>query len=373
MPFLHSINDSPKQFSNKELYAKCKLYGEHARFYMRKFAALLPEVFRRHLYKKYGCTSIHEFAAKLAGLNYATVNKILRLSENLKDTPVLQQQFESGKYGWSKIEKVASIATAETDQQWAEKVATLSTRALEVYVQEVRKQNFSNTPLQNNVSNRSVNSHVREFIRETEDSKNGIYTKTKMPVAFRLDENTKIRLEQFKHKLEKKLKEPLDWNTTLQALLDNAERKKTALEISFIFKRKKSTTEMCKNCAKNRVLEKEYNQQKYEIPISRNIPAAVRQILQAKYNNLCAFPKCNKPMDIYHHTQRFALTRSHNPDFIVPLCKAHEWVFHAGLVEGEEKRPPEWKIRAWPNCNEAYSAHKLKIDERVTAHYVGTS
>lgn len=131
-PSIHSLTDS-------QLYNLCKKYGMNARLWMRKFAGLLPEVFRRKLYKRKGYVSIHEFASKLAGMSYKNVNRILRLSEKLEDKPELKNLFEAGSQGWSKIETVAYIATPETDRQWAKKVESLTQQGLTAYVQETRK------------------------------------------------------------------------------------------------------------------------------------------------------------------------------------------------------------------------------------------
>jgi len=54
----------------------------------RKFAALLPEVDKRQLFRKHGFYSIFEFAAKLAGMGRKTV----------EDRPLLKAQIE--QFGW---------------------------------------------------------------------------------------------------------------------------------------------------------------------------------------------------------------------------------------------------------------------------------
>ncbi len=98
---------SPGTLSDKELYIKCREYGGNAKNWLRKFAGLLPEVFRRSLHRQHGCGSIHEFARKLSGMNERTVKKILNLHERLADKLHLLALFESGEQGWSKLEAVA--------------------------------------------------------------------------------------------------------------------------------------------------------------------------------------------------------------------------------------------------------------------------
>ena len=126
------------KLSDKDLYALCKEYGRKARFWRRKFAGLLPEVERRGLYRRRGCGSIYEFAAKLAGMSKESVDKILRLSKKLEDKPFLLEQLETGAQSWSKLEKVAYIATSQTDGAWAERIENMPQPAVEAFVQNFR-------------------------------------------------------------------------------------------------------------------------------------------------------------------------------------------------------------------------------------------
>ncbi|MBI5152002.1 hypothetical protein HZA39_00545, partial [Candidatus Peregrinibacteria bacterium] len=71
-----------------------------------------------------------------------------------------------------------------------------------------------------------------------------------------------------------------------------------------------------------------------------------------------------KPYEILHHTKRYALTRAHNPDTLVPLCKAHEQLAHLGLIENEGSAPSEWRLREQSN----ETSEKYKIDKLVTRY-----
>ena len=63
-------------------------------------------------------------------------------------------------------------------------------------------------------------------------------------------------------------------------------------------------------------------------PVSRYIPAKIRQIIREEHGAKCSYPSCFRPSTTLHHTQRFALTKSHNPEFIAPLCAAHHEIAH---------------------------------------------
>jgi len=72
-------------------------------------------------------------------------------------------------------------------------------------------------------------------------------------------------------------------------------------------------------------------------PASRHIPTAIKKFIIQKYHGRCGFPGCKKPFEVFHHVQRFALWKAHNPDTIVPLCKEHHNVAHGGWIGNERE------------------------------------
>ena len=127
-----------ERMSDEEILKLCQQYGRAALEARRKFEGLLPEVCARRLYLKKNCSSIFEFAAKFAGMSKKQVQRALQIDDQLEDKPVLRQEFRRGNVSVNKIAKVAYIATPETDEFWAEKVQTLSTRAVETLVRDER-------------------------------------------------------------------------------------------------------------------------------------------------------------------------------------------------------------------------------------------
>lgn len=124
--------------TDKVLIKLCKFYGKNVLIWNRKFGSLLPEVYKRHLYKKCRFHSIHEFAARTAGMTHDTVNQILKLDEKLADKPVLKALVQD--IGWSKIRAVVDVATPETQDLWAEKVKLLPKSSLELYVKSYKEE-----------------------------------------------------------------------------------------------------------------------------------------------------------------------------------------------------------------------------------------
>lgn len=91
---------------------------------------------------------------------------------------------------------------------------------------------------------------------------------------------------------------------------------------------------------------------------SRNIPKKIKNIILEKFRGRCAFIGCKWPAVALHHTKRFAIVKRHLPEEIVPLCKIHHELAHAGLIANEEAVIRWWKLRdSGKNCGA-----KTKID-----------
>ena len=97
---------------------------------------LLPEVNRRSLYKKKGCTSIFEFAAKLAGISEEQVRVVLRLEKRFEKTPTLQKLLVAGEVSVHKLARVVSIATPDNEEALAAQVKELPKMALETLIRD---------------------------------------------------------------------------------------------------------------------------------------------------------------------------------------------------------------------------------------------
>ncbi len=61
---------------------------------------------------------------------------------------------------------------------------------------------------------------------------------------------------------------------------------------------------------------------------SRYIPVEIKKILKQEYGNKCSIKTCHKPAKNIHHTQRFALSNDHDPQFLLPLCEEHHTIAH---------------------------------------------
>lgn len=295
------------KLSDSELYQRCRQYGMLALLARRKFAALLPEVKRRELYRRRGFASIHEFAAKLSGMSAESVDRVLQIARRLEDKPLLRERFEAGSQAWSKFKTVAYIATPETDKFWAEKLDTLPRPALEALVKSVPRD-----------------------IPENKEEAPQVWNSLNFPIAPEVEKELRAFKEQSKS---------LTFNEAVKKLLDN---QGTRMEVS---------VQLCPDCVKKRADEAG----------TRYIPADVRKIIQQKYKGSCGFPGCIDGAKSLHHTRRYALNKSHDPEYIVPLCNKHERLVHSGLIANENLQPENWRILREPNRFDP----KFKIDQKV--------
>lgn len=343
--------------SDKDLYHLCQLYGSNAKTWLRKFAGLLPEVYKRSLHLRRGCGSIQEFAKKLSGMNERTVKKILNLHERLADKPHLLALFESGEQGWSKLEKVAFLATAETEKDLAEKVRSLPKNALEIYVQSQREkltpgsqfrlQNNSQD-LQNSIWENDSNalasapdftSHSADYsstdnfttslagsIDHAKSLELPNHPETFTTFSFKISTHSRQKLNLVKSTLEKQHHKTLTWNQVI-ALWPTQD--------------KVPQIKICPSCA----------QQKITTNATRHIPISIRRLILAKHGRTCVFPNCNQSYTEFHHLIPYSICKKHDPTNIFPVCKTHHTLFHAGLISNSEKPPAHWVIRSKPIQN----------------------
>jgi hypothetical protein len=96
---------------------------------------ILPEIYESGIWKKYA-KSIYEYAGRFGGISGSAVEKRLRLERHLQDKPALRAAI--GDVGINKVALVATMATAKTDEIFADKVLNMSKSAIQVLSKELR-------------------------------------------------------------------------------------------------------------------------------------------------------------------------------------------------------------------------------------------
>lgn len=257
------------RLTNEKLYALCRKYGTQARLWRQKFIGLLPEVNRRRLHEKKGFSSIFEFAAKLCGLSVEQVRLALNLEKRFADKPILKKMLENGEVSINKLTRIISIATLENEEELAEKVKILPISAL--------------------------NTLVRDEKRNENGLAQGLYVQTQQQ-QFRIADDVAEELNELHAK-------GIDVNELLRTMLQQR-REKIAQ-------------------TKEKIAEEIKTEQ------SRYIPARIKKIIREEHGEKCSIATCQKPSKEVHHTQRFSLSKTHDPKFLAPLCHDHHVIAHS--------------------------------------------
>jgi hypothetical protein len=345
------MNEIPvnfEQFSDKDLYAYCKKVGFNARKWHRRFIAVIPEVAKRRLYKKYGYCSINEFASKLAGVSHDNVDEVLRVNEKFKELPKMKALI--GEVGLSKLRVVACVANKENENDIAGKVKNMTKSSLEIYVREKfgRSENSISNRLKflpgeaNGLVAKVENAQAQEQIElfennlESEPVVANPQNHDKKAFTIQIDGETEFELRKFKQKFEKERKEPVDWNLALKEMVRRAtsihdklrknikQNEKTIQpDDSIVDVRSKAIKSATTSEPRSKFMNVKPASEK---PISRYIPAKIKCELRQKHNDHCAYWGCNKPAEQIHHQNRFALKRNHKD--LIPLCKIHHDFIH---------------------------------------------
>jgi hypothetical protein len=251
--------------TDKELYELCKEYGANARMWKNRFIALLPEVYKRHLYKKRGYGSIFEFAAKLGGVSKNVVEDVLNLDKKLENKPALKELIP--EIGLHKVRVVANIAKQSDQEEWAKKIKIMSKPALETYIREIRNSDpgigIPIPPQDQFFSN--------DF--ETFTAKLSPKTIQKLKII-------KVKMGQ-----------GTTWEEVFSRLVGLA------------------------TPAPKRKIKQRSNK-------SRAVPAKQKRELP----KICEIPGCNKPAEEIHHAKPWAIFKKHEE--LRALCKGHHELAH---------------------------------------------
>jgi len=292
-----------------ELHHRFKKLGTIRNKITYKLLALLPEIAARKIYEKKGYRTVHEYAARLAGLTPDVVTKALAVAKKLSDKPLLQAQIE--KVGIHKVSLVASLATIETEKIWAEKVENMSKKTLEVFTKEYRQTGS-------------------------------------FDVGRAADESLKIELDHEMQKMFYKLKKEIGANLSnkeaLRVILANFKKNETKTGEKVVYKpkstfpgkdfdrREKRSGEIVEKRT-DEAREKKVGKSVYE-PKGRYVAVKTKRTTIAKTAGTCTYTNCTKAIENIHNKTPYSVRKTHED--LVGLCKEHHEMAHQSGSETDE-------------------------------------
>lgn len=344
--------DDLSKMSDEALFQLCRKFGTNAVVWRRKFIGLLPEANRRHLYQKKRFRTIFDFAFMMGGVSSPQVTLAVYLDRIFEDKPTLRKLLIQGQVSINKLSRIASVATKENEEFWAKQVTLLSYRAIETLVRDHRLTNkeeensklgplFEKRIFENNAGTSNIANYENSLRNNLGPSKftveNG-YQKPQNDHQFLRAQNgtpdptikqqstiqstTQFQLHPNILKLQLS---PLAISKLLELQNKGIDINKIILEITS--EREEKITQTKENLSANLQPAK-----------SRYIPAQVKKVIAEEHGQKCSIKTCSKPAAVVHHTQRYALARAHDPNFMAPLCKEHHLIAHSIDVKYQQTR-----------------------------------
>ncbi len=295
---------------------------------MREFAYYLPEVARRDLHRMKGFQSIYEFAAKVAGMNFEVCGRVLRLGEKFEEMPMLWEEIRV--HGWSKMRVIACAVTPETEKIWIENLNRCTKSGLEKLVKK-----FKSVPGEEkqcrDVSLSKGSIQVGMSLGDNAPCADRADFDDRTMLKFRVDEETEFQFKKLKHELEKKAGRAMTMGEVLKKLLEGVESHEP---------KKRKTKKIVK--------------------VTRQMRVSEKREVEEKQNDRCCVADCNELATEFHHSKRYALTKSH--DGVVKLCRTHHQLAHAGFLNEAGDWEMDWQPQERSQVIE-------EIDEKVRIYW----
>lgn len=283
----------------KNLHKKFVQLGRQKFKLTNEMLAILPEIYKSGIYKRYA-SSIVEYAGKYGGIPRSTVEKRLRIEKHLQDKPKLREAIKN--VGLNKVAMMVTLATPENEEVLVDKLENMSKPAVQTLSKELRQKSAGGDGLS------------REAVCEAKAEK----------IKLELDEEMTFLFLKLKKKWGKNMSNKQIMRVILAKISESE------------FPIKKTKTVPGEKSTKERKSD-EIAKPKIE---TRYVPAHKRR--KASGDGKCKYPNCNKPAEVFHHTDRFLKSKSHVS--IVPLCKDHHEFVHNGLVQGEKADVGGWRL-----------------------------
>lgn len=105
----------------------------------RALAFYLADMELRRVHLELGYPSTVEFATQRLSMSKGRARDLLLVGRKLGELPALDQTFSSGDLSWSKVRRLARVATPETEQAWVDRAKDLSHEEVDALVGVARE------------------------------------------------------------------------------------------------------------------------------------------------------------------------------------------------------------------------------------------
>ncbi len=310
----------PRGLRDVDLLDYSVSFGRLALKARNRFIGSLPEVARRGLYFKKGFESIFHFAKMTGGVSEEQVKTVMSLARQFSRLPHLILLLLTGQVSINKLIRVASVANSENEEFWANQVQVLSKRALETLVRDYKRAQIDDVTAPRDREDPLEFTPLPEVLNPSNPLPGQKVAQQKISIvkADEVPQSSELLLaDDVRAQLLELQNNGIDINVELREFLT---RRKANIA---------KEKDQFANLADARALVGEGG---------RAVPAQTERLLEKEYGVRCAQPGCTKKSVEIHHTNRYAMSKSHNPYYLAPLCKQHHQIAHSIDVKVTEKR-----------------------------------
>ncbi|MDZ4244731.1 MAG: HNH endonuclease signature motif containing protein [Candidatus Gracilibacteria bacterium] len=315
---LHKSNEIVRKndFSaTKELHKKFISLGNQRNKITHELILLIPEIYKKEIYKSYGCANIYEYAARFGGgLSAGVVDKVIKVEKKLSEVSC-QNVFDTVReQGVHKVAMVACFATKENEKELIKVVENLPKAAVQEYSREMRGK-ISRAPMKIELDG------VMRYQLEK--------MKQKMKVQSNKEILKRLIQAQFDHLFPGELcVEGEDDEGIAEVVGGRAEAEAMGRGAEAVDSGAKTVDHGAETVVADETVKKTKK-------ITRYIPKQKRTETLTKTGGRCSSPNCEKPATEFHHKNGYAKTKSH--DNLIALCKLHHKITHAGMYSEPTK------------------------------------
>jgi hypothetical protein len=91
----------------------------------------LSELQERGAYREFGFENVYDYAMERFGFKERKTRYLLHLGRKVKELPAIREALRSGKLGWCKATRIASVATRQDETTWLDSALSLSVAELD--------------------------------------------------------------------------------------------------------------------------------------------------------------------------------------------------------------------------------------------------
>jgi hypothetical protein len=123
-------------FSNAELDRKLEEAAALNQKSEKLICCFLAEIHERGAFREFGFDSIYDYAMERFGFKERKTRYLLYLGRKVQDLPQIREALRSGKLGWCKATRIASVATRQDETMWLDSALSLSVAELDRRIQD---------------------------------------------------------------------------------------------------------------------------------------------------------------------------------------------------------------------------------------------